>query len=313
MESEGTSALVRFSDEMADVVERAAGSVVGVHGGRRRPASGVVLSAGLVVTSAHAVEREDGIGVSQGEGRPREARLREARLLGRDHASGVAVLRVEGLDAPVASLAGGEARVGQVALAVGRSARSGRVRASFGIVGGVGAFGGPPFGRKRKSGRRGKDLIQSDAALYPGMSGGALLDARGELIGVTAASPMRGATFAVPAQLAREAAKRIESGGESRRGYLGVLSQPVELTSSQRGVVGQSLGLLVVGVEEGSPADLGGLLVGDVIVRFDGESVEDAEDLLSLLANEKANVGATLEVLRGGTMSSLAVEVGERS
>lgn len=308
MESEGTSALVRFSDEMADVVERAAGSVVGVHGGRRRPASGVVLSAGLVVTSAHAVEREDGIGVSQGEGRPREA-----RLLGRDHASGVAVLRVEGLDAPVASLAGGEARVGQVALAVGRSARSGRVRASFGIVGGVGAFGGPPFGRKRKSGRRGKGLIQSDAALYPGMSGGALLDARGELIGVTAASPMRGATFAVPAQLAREAAQRIESGGESRRGYLGVLSQPVELTSSQRGVVGQSLGLLVVGVEEGSPADLGGLLVGDVIVRFDGESVEDAEDLLSLLANEKANVGATLEVLRGGTMTSLAVEVGERS
>lgn len=308
MDSEGSSleAFAGFSDAMADAVEKAAESIVSVHGGRRRPSSGVVYAPGMVVAAGRSIERDEGIGV--GEGRPLEA-----RLAGRDHSTGIAVLRVEGLEAPAASPSPDEVRIGQVSLAVGRSARSGGVKASFGIVGGVGSFAGP-FGRGRggKRGRRGGDLIQSDASLYPGMSGGALLGARGAVIGIIAASPMRGATFAVPSAAAWEAAKRLESGGSAKRGYLGVLTQPVTLPSSQRERSEQPLGLLVVGVEEESPADRGGIMVGDILVRMDGEAVEDAEDLLALLASGKAGGEATLDVLRGGNMASLGVTLAER-
>ncbi|MBA2690934.1 MAG: trypsin-like peptidase domain-containing protein [Rubrobacter sp.] len=306
MESEGTSALAALSEATADAVEKAAASIVSVRGGRRRPSSGVVYAPGLVVTSAHAIERDEGIGVSLGEGRSLEA-----SLIGRDHASGVALLRVEGLEAPAAAPASGEARVGEISLAVGRSARSGNVKASLGVVGGIGSFPGPFRGKRRggRGGRRVANAIQSDAALYPGMSGGALLDARGGVLGIIAALPMRGATFAVPAAVAWEAAKRMESG--AKPGYLGILTQTVDLPSSQRESTGQSLGLLIVGVEEESPADRGGAMVGDILFRLDGEGVEDAGDLLSLLGS--AGTEAKLEVLRGGNVTALAVEVARRT
>ncbi len=324
MESEGTSALAGLSDAMAEAVGKAADSLVSVHGSHRFPSSGIVYAPGMVMTASRALERDEDITVSLGGGEPLAA-----RLVGRDRSSGVAALGVEGLDAPAAAPASGEARTGQISLAVGRSARSGVVKASFGVVGGIGSppmpfgkgrgkfgkMGGGPFGRGRgrKSGRPGRDIIQSDAALYPGMSGGALLDARGGVLGMIAAFPMRGATFAIPAAIAWEAAKRLESGGGGeKRGYLGVLTQPVNLPSSQRESSGQSLGLLVVGVEEDSPAGRGGVIVGDILIRLDGESVEDAEDLLDLLTGEKVGGEATLDVLRGGAMASLAVTVAER-
>lgn len=323
MESEGNSVLAGLSDAMAEAVEKAADSLVNVHGSHRFPSSGIVYAPGMVMTASRALERDEDITVSPGGGEPISA-----RLVGRDHSSGIAVLGVEGLDAPAASAAPGDVRIGQVSLAAGRSARSGGVKASFGIVGGVGPLrmpfgrgrgkfgkmGGGPFGkgRGRKSSHFGGDVIQSDAALYPGMSGGALLDARGDVLGIIAAFPMRGATFAIPAAVAWEAAKRLESGGGGKPGYLGILTQPVSLPASQREGVGQSLGLLIVGVEDGSPADRGGVMVGDILVRLDGESVEDAEDLLSILADGKVGGEATLDVLRGGTMTSLAVTVAER-
>lgn len=298
--NEGMETLAAVSDAMADAVEKVGPSVVRVHGRRHGPASGVVYAPGMVLTASHALERDEDIAVGTGDERPLAA-----RLVGRDRTTGVAVLSVEGLEVPAAGFASGEARVGQLALAVGRSARSGALKATLGVVSAVsGSSGGPP--RRR---RRIERFIQTDAAPYRGLSGGALVDARGEVAGLLAPSPMRGAVLAVPADVVLEAARGIEGRGTAKRGYLGVLSQPVRLPEVQS--ADQESGLLVVGVEEDSPAGRAAVMVGDILTGLDGKQVERTEDLLDALAG-KAGSAVSLEALRGGETVSLEVTVDER-
>jgi S1-C subfamily serine protease len=293
--------LAALSDGMADAVERVSESVVRVNGRRRRPASGVVYARNAVLTASHVLEREEDLSVVTADGR-----TLPAQFVGRDASSDLAVLSVEGLDVEAAAPAEGEPRIGQLALAVGSPGRGEGSRASLGVVSSV---GGP---MRTWRGPRLERYIQTDATPYPGFSGGPLVDARGRVLGIMTTGLARGAALAIPADLAWRVAKTIGERGSLKRGYLGILSQPVQLPDGQRLGLTQRGGLLVVGVEDGSPADRGGLIIGDILATLDGQPIEDTEDLLVLLAGERVGREVTVKVVRGGEMQELQVTVGER-
>jgi serine protease DegQ len=299
MESRET--LAALSEAMADAVAKAGRSVVRVHGRRRHPGSGVVFAEDLVLTAGHVLEREEDLSVDTADGR-----TLAARFVGRDHSTDLAVLRVEGLGVEAATPADGEARVGEISLAVASPGRGEGPRATFGIVSSV---GGPIRTRR---GPRLERYIQTDASPYPGLSGGPLVDVDGDVVGIMVAGWGRGTAFAVPADLAWRVAGTLRERGTVKRGYLGILSQPVRLPDGAEKDQAQKGGLLVVGVEDGSPADRGGLMVGDIVATLDGRPVEDTDDLLSLLSGERVGSPVPVGVVRGGEPRELSVTVDER-
>ena len=298
---ENQSLLVGLSDALAGAVEGVGSSVVRVRGGRRRPASGVIYAPRMVLTTSHTLEREEDLSVDTHDGE-----TFPAELVGRDHSTDLAVLSVEGLTTEAAPPAEGEPKVGQISLAVGSSQRGDGPRVSLGIVS---ATGGPMrVGRWARMER----FIQTDATPYPGLSGGPLVDARGKVLGVLISGWSRNATLAVPVDIAWRVAKSLESGGSVKRGYLGILSQPVHLPEAQRFGLSQNSGLLVSGVEEDSPAGRGGLLIGDILAALDGQTVEDTNELLTLITGEKVGEEVEVQVVRGGEIKDLKVTIGER-
>jgi S1-C subfamily serine protease len=298
---EALDALGALSDGMADAVEKIGPSVVRVNGRRRRSGSGVVYAPNTVLTASHVLEREEDLTVDTLDGR-----TLSAEFVGRDPSTDLAVLRVEGLDVDAARPAEGDARIGQLALAVGNPGRSDGPRASLGVVS---AVGGPT---RMWRGPRLERYIQTDATPYPGFSGGPLIDARGDVLGIMTTGLARGMALAVPAELAWRVAKTLEERGSVKRGYLGILSQPVRLPDGERLGLTQRGGLLVVGVEDGSPAGRGGLIIGDILATLDGQPVEDTEDLLVLLTGERVGRNVPVKVVRGGELQSLEITVGER-
>ena len=301
MERESADLLASLSDGMADAVEKVGKSVVRVNGRRRRPASGIIYAPNVVLTASHALEREEDLTVGAADGR-----ALPAQFVGRDYSTDLAVLRVEGLDVEAAAPAEGAVRIGQLALAVGSPGRGEGPRASLGVVSSV---GGP---MRTWRGARLERYIQTDATPYPGFSGGPLIDARGNVLGIMTTGLARGAALAIPAELAWRVARTLEERGSVKRGYLGILSQPVRLPDGQRLGLTQRGGLLVVGVEEGSPAGQGGLIIGDILATLDGQPVEDTEDLLVLLTGERVGREVPVGVIRGGELQTLQVPVGER-
>ena len=291
--------LASFSNQLADVVAAAAPSVVQVHG-RRRPASGVVYADGVVLTMVRALGREDGLHV-----RPHEGDTLDAELAGWDPTTSLAVLRVTGLRAAPLKPAGSPARVGHVAVAVARS-WSNAVTATAGIVS---VIGGPlPTGRRRAI----DQVIRTSAPMHEGFAGGAFLDGAGALIGVATAAEIRGLGVVIPASIAWKTAATVLEHGRLKRGYLGIAGQPVTLSENQQRTAGRGEGLLIAAVTSGSPAAAGGVLVGDVLLDFDGTPTEAPEDLLDLLMGDRVGRQVTLRLLRGNSVSEVKVTVGER-
>lgn len=292
--------LAAFSNQLADAVSAAAPSVVQVQG-RRRPASGLVYADNVVVTTARALGREDGLHVRRDDGQ-----TLDAELAGWDPATSLAVLRVPGLDTRPIATASAPARVGHLAVAVARS-WSNAVTATAGIVA---VIGGPlPTGRRRAI----DQVIRTTAPMHDGFSGGAFLDTSGALIGVATATAIRGLGVVIPAAIAWKTAATVLEHGSMKRGYLGIAGQSVALPEPQRAAHGRSDGLLVVGIGDNSPAAAAGIIVGDVIVDFDGQPIHSPEDLLDLLAGERVGRPVALRLLRGGSPLELSVVVGERS
>jgi len=291
--------LTSFSNQLADAVAAAAPSVVQVQG-RRRPASGLVYSANVVLTTARALGREDGLRV-----RGHDGATLEAELAGWDPTTSLAVLRVPGLEAPPITPAHTPARVGNLAVAVARS-WSNAVTASAGLVS---VIGGPlPTGRRRAI----DEVIRTTAPMHDGFAGGAFLDTAGTLLGIATASAIRGLGVVIPAPIAWKTAATVLEHGGLKRGYLGIAGQAVALPEGQRGADGREHALLVVGVTAGSPAAAGGVLVGDVLLAFDGHAVDSPEDLLELLLGDRVGRQVTLHVRRGTSVTDMAVIVGER-
>jgi S1-C subfamily serine protease len=290
--------LTGLSEALAAAVETAAARVVAVDSRRRRSASGVVYGEDLVLVADHALEREEDVTVETPDGR-----TLPAEVLGRDPVADLALLRVEGLGIEAAVPAEGPARIGQLALAVGRN--SGGVRARLGIVSSAG--GSLRIGR----GRRLERYLGADTSPFPGLSGGPLVDASGAVLGVVVAG-VRGVSVAVPAGYAWEVAEKLAAGGSSAgRGYLGILSQPVHLPALRRMGFRHRSALLVVGVEEDSPAAQSGIVMGDILITFDGNPLHDTDDLQSLMFG-RAGSEAPVVLLRGGERREVRVAVGER-
>ncbi|MEQ1912962.1 MAG: trypsin-like peptidase domain-containing protein [Vicinamibacterales bacterium] len=291
--------LTTFSEQLADAVAAAAPSVVQVHG-RRRPASGLVYADNVVLTTVRALGREDGVRVRRHDGT-----TLDAELVGWDPTTNLAALRVPGLDTSPIAPSTSTPRVGNLALAVARS-WSNAVTATAGIVS---VIGGPlPTGR----GRAIDQVIRTTAPMHDGFAGGAFLDTSGALLGIATAAAIRGLGVVIPATIAWDAAATLLERGSLKRGYLGLAGQPVELPEGQRDQDGRTQALLVAGVTAGSPAAAAGLLVGDVLLAFDGHAVESPEDLMDLLVGDRVGRQTALRVLRGGVPTELTVKVGER-
>lgn len=290
--------LVSFSNAVADTVTATAPSVVQVQGGRR-PASGVVYADDVVLTMVRTLGREDNIQVRRDDG----ATL-DAELAGWDPTTSLAILRVPGLATTPLVPASEVPRVGHLAFAVGRS-WSNAVSASAGIIA---VIGGP----LRTGRRRAIDhVIRTTAPMHDGFSGGALIDARGGLIGVATSTAIRGTTIVIPAGIAWKTAATVLEHGRLKRGYLGIAGHPVQLPEHQR-VDGREHALLVASVGAGTPAGNAGVLVGDLIVALDGEPIESPEDLLDQLVGDRVGRQVTVRVIRGGAATEIPVTVGER-
>jgi S1-C subfamily serine protease len=291
--------LTTFSNQLADAVEAAAPSVVQVQG-RRRPASGLVYADTVVLTTVRALGREDGLHVRRHDGE-----TLDAELAGWDPTTSLAVLRVNGLGAKPIAPAETPARVGHLAVAVARS-WSNAVTASAGMVS---VIGGPlPTGRRRAI----DQVIRTNAPMHDGFAGGAFLDTSGALVGIATATAIRGLGVVIPASIAWKTAATVLEHGRLKRGYLGVAGQRVTLGQDQQGALKREAGLLVVGITSGSPASTAQLLVGDILLDFDGRPIDSPEDLLDLLLGDRVGRSVQIRVLRGGTAVDVPIVVGER-
>jgi S1-C subfamily serine protease len=291
--------LAAISDWLSAAVEQAGQSVVRVEARRRIPASGIVWSDSYIVTADHAIQREDEITVGTADGTQAAA-----TLVGRDATTDLALLRVDGLGQRAAQWAEpGALRVGQLVLALGRPGRT--VRAVLGILGVVGeawrTLGGAELER----------YVQPDLALPAGFSGGALVDMRGQAVGVNTSGLTRH-PMTVPASSVRRVVEALAADGRIRRAYLGVGVQPVRVPQGLSAPVGHDAGLLILSVESGSPAERAGLLLGDTLLTLGGQSLRRPSDLIAFLSGERIGSSTTAQVLRGGRVMEVAVTAGER-
>jgi S1-C subfamily serine protease len=300
-EQTANNLLISLSNAMAEAVARAGEFTLLVNGRQRMPASGIAYAPDLVLTADHAVERDDGVTVLLPDGSEQSV-----TLAGRDPGSDLALLRLERQVLMPARPVAEPAMVGQIVLAVGRPDTAG-MQASLGVIS---AIGGPV-----RTGHGGvlERYIRTDAIPYPGFSGGPLIDPTGAVVGINTSGLARGASLAIPAGYAWQIAAALAEHGGVRRGYLGIRSQQVELSSALQGALGreQATGLLVVGVEPGSPAESGGLLLGDLLVGINGEPVIDHDELLSKLVGSLVGQATPLEILRGGQPVTLPVTIDE--
>ena len=292
--------LESVSEELAALVASVPG-IVRVEGRKRMAASGVSWAEeGVLVTADHVVRQEAPlrIGLPDGE-------TGQASLVGRDPSTDLAVLRLDsGRLASPAWRATEDLKVGHLALAVGRPGRS--VQSTFGIVSAVGgAFQTSVGGSIAR-------YLQTDAVMYPGFSGGALVTADGRVAGLMTSGLLRGVSLAIPTETVRRVVETLLKHGKIRRGFLGVGVQPVRMPESAASRSGQPDGLLVMSVEPGSPADQAGLMLGDTLLTIEGIHLESIEGLFGALTGERVGKPVELRVLRGGEVRPLQVTIGER-
>jgi S1-C subfamily serine protease len=266
------------------------------------PASGIVYAPDLILTADHIVEREEDIKVTLADGTEIPA-----KLAGRDAGSDLAVLKLERAVDNVAEVTKSPARLGQIALVLGRPTPDG-IEASLGTVS---AIGGPI---RTGSGGMLDRYIRTDSISYPGFSGGPLVAADGTVLGVNTSGLANGTALTIPADIAWKIADALVKDGRIKRGYLGIRSQPVEIPDASRKLLKreQATGLLIVGVENNSPASRGGLMVGDILVGVAGAPVLHHDELFTRLNGEMAGKSTPIEILRGGQPQTLNVPIGER-
>lgn len=295
------SLLPDLSQAIAGTVDVGSNGVVQVDGRSRIPASGVLWSKdGVIVTAHHVVERDEGIevGLPDGSSVP-------AKLIGRDPSTDIAVLQAKtgGLE-PLAWTEPDTLKVGHLVLGLGRPGKN--IRATMGIIGALGDGWRTPMGGRLDR------YVQSDVVMYPGFSGGPLLDASGRVVGINTSALARGATITIPAPTVRRVVQAILAHGKVQWGYLGIGAQPVPLPAETVALLKQDTGLLLVSVEAEGPAGQGGLLLGDTIVSLDGSPVRHLDDLQGLLGGERVGSTIAVKVLRAGEVRELSVVVGER-
>jgi S1-C subfamily serine protease len=272
--------------------------------------SGVLFTPdGLILTNCHVVERTGDLSVVMPDGRSARA-----DVVGQDADTDLAVVRIEasaGAPLPWATLGDSRAvRVGQMAIAIGNP---------YGFNHSVTAGVVSALGRslRARSGRLMDDIIQTDASLNPGNSGGPLVTSRGEVIGINTAMilPAQGLCFAIASNTARFVASALIRDGRIRRSYIGVAGQsvPIPRAVARSNQLAVSSGVFVTSVEPKSPAASAGLRDGDVILAFAGEVVTGIDDLHRRLTGDRIGVPATLTILRSAERRQLTIVPSEKS
>jgi S1-C subfamily serine protease len=313
-----------LSDAMAEAVETVSVSLVQVNARRRLPATGIVWSAeGVIVTTNHVVERDEDITITLDDGT-----AHEATLIGRDPANDLAVLKVDASLTPASWADDDSLKVGNLVLALGHPSEE--TQASLGVVSALFSevtkrkrrphkqghrFSNGRF-RKRGGGRRmwkviGSGHIRTDVVMYPGFSGGALITGDGLVHGVNTSGFGQGASVTIPVATIRNTVETLQKHGKMTHGYIGIGIQPARLPDAVKEELEQEVGLLIVSVENDSPASKAGLMVGDTVVTIDDDPIEQLEDLLSA---QKLQVGKTVsaQIVRGGALQHIDVTIGER-
>jgi len=295
--------LTALSNDLAAAVATVGRSVVAVHARRRIPASGVIWQPGVVVATHHTLQHDDDITVGLHDGT-----TVAATLAGRDPSTDLAVLRLANASsaAPPAAASTEAPRVGQLVLALGRPGAS--VTASLGIVS---ALGGE---WRTWQGGTIDQFVRLDVAVYDGFSGGPLVDATGRVAGINTSGLARATALTVPASTVSRVAAQLLSRGHIARGWLGIATQPVRLPVALQRSLGTeaTVGLVVVNVEPDSPADRGGVSVGDILLAVDERPVSDPGDVIAALGGDRIGHAIPLRVARGGRAEGLTVTVGER-
>jgi S1-C subfamily serine protease len=300
-----TLLLDAYSQAVVDAVERVSPSVVNIETRRPAPkqpvrdprglggsASGFLFTPdGFILTNSHVVHGAESIRVTRDDGQ-----VREATLIGDDPETDLAVVRI-GPDSLVPATLGdsGAVRVGQVAIAIGNPYGF-QTTVTAGVVSALGRS------LRAQTGRLIDNVLQTDAALNPGNSGGPLVDSRGEVIGVNTAmiSPAQGICFAIGINTAKFVAVRLIRDGKVTRSYIGIGGQtvPVARRVARFHQLSVESGVLVVSLEQGGPAEKAGVRVGDRIVGFGGQPVGGIDGLQLLLTELRVGVPTPTTVLR---------------
>ncbi|MDX1524543.1 MAG: trypsin-like peptidase domain-containing protein [Anaerolineae bacterium] len=294
--------LQNLSTALGGTVEAAGSSVVQVNARRRMPASGIVWDAdGTIVTANHVVRHDDNIKIGLADGQ-----TVSGSLVGRDPTTDLAVIKAESSGLTPATWAefNGEVKVGHLVLALGRPGKT--VQATLGIVSALGSDWRTPAGGKVEH------YLQTDVVMYPGFSGGPLVSATGQVLGLNTSALLRGVSLAVPTPTVQRVVETLQTHGRVRRGYLGVSTQAVRLPADLQTQLNQETGLLLAAVEPDSPAAQGGLLLGDTIVSVDESAVRQHDDLVGLLSADRVGTDVTIKFVRGGQVQETGVTVGER-
>jgi S1-C subfamily serine protease len=279
-----SNVLTQLSDAISGVIAGAAPSIVRVDGARRSPSTGIAWSADLVVATAHAIRRDDGISVTRDDGESFAA-----SLVGADGGTDVALLRVQNASLRPIRWSERETRTGDLLIVAGRPGRS--VRATIGVASAVGGewrtFDGSRIDR----------YIEVDAALPRGFSGGPLLDGDGGSVGMNTSRVTPGGTT-VPHATLRRVIDELQQHGSVRRPLIGIGVYPVED------------GLLVMSVKDGSSADRAGILVGDIIRTIDGKEVHSPRGLNAIIQSVAIDQEIEIGLRRGGDARTVRLKVG---
>lgn len=286
---------------LAAAVAAAAPSVVHVARGHGHGGTGIVWASDLVVSASFHTPDRTTVGIATAND---ELDRRDAEVIGRDPGTDVVLLRVAGGGlAPASFRDVGSLAVGNLVLALGRPGRT--VRASLRAIGVLGAAIRTPHGGKLDR------TIESDRQIPRGFAGGPLIDPDGAVIGMNTRTLLRGEDIAIPTETLRRVVDELAAHGGVRRGYLGVGAYPAQLSPVLAQIAGRDRGALVASVEDGSPAAVGGVLVGDIIVEVAGAPVIDP-DSLRLALGDRPGETVALIALRGGARQALTVTLGSK-
>ena len=295
--------LRELSNALATATERAAASAVAVHTEARGSSSGVVWRPGVIVTSEHALQRDEGIHVT-----PPDGRAVAATLAGRDPSTDLAVLKCAEATTAISQIAPADSfRAGSLTLVIGRTRASGPV-AAMGVI----SLLAPE--RRTWRGASLKPYIRLDVELQPTAVGGAIVDAQSRLIGIATARFGRFGVVAIPAALVGRVMDTLLAKGRIPRGYLGVGLQPVRLPDALRESLGRAekTAAMVLEVELGGPAQKAGVVLGDILVSLEGQPVSHLEDVQAHLHSDAIGKPLAAKIVRGGAAQELKIIVGER-
>lgn len=301
------NALSSLSDAFAALVANASSSVVQVRAEHAQERSGILYDSEHVITAAVFARAGEPVtvtysaaaGGTRSDRKPNFADV-PATVVAHDRGTGLAVLKLQKkLELPSLKRASAAPRVGELAVAVALPSSEG-VEAKLGMVRCIGSA------YRSANGRNVSGYLQTDALLFPGFAGGPVVNASGDLIGISAIGYRPDSGIILPAADAFAIAADLIERGPVQQGYLGIRTQPAEVPQSARDSLKreQEVGLLVVSVEAGSPAEKAGIVTGDIVVGIGGEAIQSHDELIDRLASGVVGKKTEVEIVRGGSRTT---------